>query len=117
MATAGRNHPARFTIRRGTWPPLLRPIFYALGAILPLLMIFHSLGGYCYGPRYWVALLPFLAVGVVLILDGAPRWARWWTGLLAAVAALLAVAASFVYTSVWDTLQGAALVTLARRLF
>jgi hypothetical protein len=53
--------------------------------------------GYCYGPRYWVALLPFLAMAAVDFAVSGKEWRLHLTGALAAVGMLVAVPAAIKY--------------------
>jgi hypothetical protein len=71
--------------------------------ILPLLMIlfvYSIIGwgpGYCYGPRYWIALLPFLALLVVDFAIAGKAWRWQLVSVLAAAGMLVAVPGAIKY--------------------
>jgi hypothetical protein len=94
-------------------PRLGRLVGCALLLYLPLISIPWALGADCYGPRYWVAFMPCLAV---LATDtarrGGPRL-RAAALALAVAGAVWAVPAALLYTEVWNRPPWTALLRLA----
>lgn len=102
-----RGRPSRLD-----WTATSIPVFLILFAL-------HApLGSTCYGPRYWVPLLPFLAIAAV-DLASEVRGHRWMgravmIALLgtAAISAVLAVTGAIVYRASWDAAPHRALMLL-----
>jgi hypothetical protein len=71
--------------------------------VLPLflfLAVYSIIGwgpGYCYGPRYWIALLPFLALLAVDFAVSGKKWRLQLTGVLAVAGLLVAVPGAVKY--------------------
>ena len=80
---------------------------------LGLLMAHRPLGATCYGPRYWVPFLPWLALAAV---EGARnfRWGRPALGVAAAAGALVAIPAALMYPLIWNTPPHAAFRAMLR---
>lgn len=97
-----------------TWDWVVVPVV----PILILLAVHRPLGATCYGPRYWVPMLPLLAVAAVGLVHElrASRWQRRaaWSalGALAAVSAMVALSGALLYRHVWDQPPHAALTHL-----
>jgi hypothetical protein len=67
-------------------------LFLTMGATLFLLnaKMFGVLGGWCYGPRYMLPVLPLLSIPFIQTLNLiGDEWRRWWIKSLAVVIALL----------------------------
>jgi hypothetical protein len=70
---------------------------------LPLflyMIVLSSVGfgaGYCYGPRYWVAFLPWLALGTVEAIRAAGRYQRAVCAVLVLFAIAMAVPGALRY--------------------
>ena len=70
---------------------------------LPLfvyLIVLSSTGfgaGYCYGPRYWVAFLPWLALATVEAIRRAGRYQRVICGVLIVFAIAVAIPGALRY--------------------
>lgn len=63
-------------------------------ALLLCVAVFASVGfgpGWCYGPRYYIPLLPFLSIITVDFAVSGRAWRKAVVGVLAAVAAVVAV--------------------------
>ncbi len=94
--------PAALALLSGQRHPITRPIALAIVPNLAVFMTFHSLGGVGYGGRYWVPLLPFLAVWTVVLLARAPAWLRVACAVLALAAAAVTLSGMFSFTEVWN---------------
>jgi hypothetical protein len=79
-------------------------------AVLPLALLFSIQDGpgSCFGPRYWVPLLPFLAIAACQLFDSLPI--PRYRGVIVAmmvgtiiVSATSAIPASMMYPYVWGT--------------
>jgi hypothetical protein len=76
--------------------------------VLPLLMflaVYSIIGwgpGYCYGARYWIALLPFLAMLTIDFAVAGAAWRRQLVSVLAAMAMLIAVPGAIKYTKLFS---------------
>jgi hypothetical protein len=83
--------------------------------ILPLLMtllVYSVIGwgpGYCYGPRYWIAVLPFLAMLVVDFAVSGRPWRSHAVGVLAAAGLLIAVPGAIKYQELFSRPAAAAI--------
>lgn len=90
----------------------LRPDIYSWAGLpmlgtLVLLALFYYLGGTCYGPRYWVPFLPWLAVlAAVSFYDASSLIRKAGNRLLFLFAAILGMAVAvpgyLFYESLWD---------------
>jgi hypothetical protein len=68
--------------------------------LLAFLAVYSYIGwgpGYCYGPRYWVPLLPFFALLVVDFALAGRAWRTYVVALLAAASMLIAVPGAIKY--------------------
>jgi hypothetical protein len=76
--------------------------------VLPLflyLIVLGSIGfgaGYCYGPRYWVAFLPWLALATVEAMREADRYQRALCAVLVLFAAAMAIPGALRYPQLFD---------------
>ena len=64
------------------------------------LIVLSSVGfgaGYCYGPRYWVAFLPWLALGTVEAIRRAGRYQRAICAVLVLFAIAIAIPGALRY--------------------
>ncbi len=59
-------------------------------------------GDYCYGPRYWVALLPALAICAVTFAGAHGRLLRGVLASLALAAAAFAISGALEYPWMFD---------------
>ena len=67
-------------------------LFVAMGVTVFLLIskMFGGQGGWCYGPRYMLTMLPLLSLPFIQTLTLiAEQWRKWWVTSLAAVMAVL----------------------------
>ena len=84
----------------------LAVIFYpVLFYILQLSMAGLTSGltpGYCYGPRYWVPMLPWLAIAFAGLLQKSAPWARWSLASVAVIAAVISLPGSLRYPHLFD---------------
>jgi hypothetical protein len=67
--------------------------------------------GFCYGPRYWVAFLPWLSLGTVEAMRRAGRYQRAVCAVLVLFAVAIAITGAMRYPDffgrpVWDAWQG-----------
>ena len=82
--------------------------------ILPILLclgVFSIIGwgpGFCYGPRYWVPLLPFFAPLVVDFVLAGRSWRLSLVSVLAAVSVLIAVPGAIRYRMLFSKPPAAA---------
>jgi hypothetical protein len=80
-------------------------IAVAPGLLLNLIML--SLLGFspatCWGPRYWVPLLPWLALASVATIARLPATARIVAVMLAIASVPIALGGALRYDSLWDT--------------
>jgi hypothetical protein len=53
--------------------------------------------GYCYGPRYWVPLLPWMAIAYARLFQGSAAWARWGLASVAVVGAVISLSGALRY--------------------
>ncbi|HXN86695.1 MAG TPA: hypothetical protein VN867_11525 [Candidatus Binataceae bacterium] len=60
-------------------------------------LTYHLTPGYCYGPRYWVPLLPWLAIAFARFFQTSATWARWSLASVALVGALISVSGALRY--------------------
>jgi hypothetical protein len=81
---------------------LLLKMVYPLSFYFILLSIFQALGGNCYGCRYWVPFLPWLAVAAVLYISRARKFVQIFSLYLALFGMVVAVPGAFLYPSAWD---------------
>jgi hypothetical protein len=88
------------------------PAEMAIGA-LPVVLLFVSadLGpvGFCYGPRYFVPFIPWLAIATVPVWKRARPALRVGLAVLAVLSALIAVGGALRYREMWDRPSIAAL--------
>jgi hypothetical protein len=76
---------------------------------LPLflyLLVVSSVGfdaGYCYGPRYWVAFMPWLALGTVAAMRRAGNYQRAICALLVVFALAIAIPGALRYPQLFRT--------------
>ncbi|HVA78787.1 MAG TPA: hypothetical protein VNF27_12870 [Candidatus Binataceae bacterium] len=77
-----RFDPDSAMLRRMAWPMILNLILLAITGFGP---------GYCYGPRYWVPFLPWLAVATVQAVRVAGRRGRVACALLIALGMAIAI--------------------------
>jgi len=76
---------------------LLRRMAVPIGLYLVVISSFGSGPGLCYGPRYWVAFLPWLAIATIQVMRRAGRVARVVCALLVLVAAAIAIPGALRY--------------------
>jgi hypothetical protein len=100
FASLGRAQPA-WADESATL--LLRRIaFGSAGYLLMVAATSWPEGGYCYGPRYWVALLPWLSLAAVALARGAGRKTRIALLVLGALGLLIAVPGTLRYAELFD---------------
>jgi len=92
-ALGPRRGEARAVLRCMAIPTLFYVAFLASTDIKP---------GYCYGPRYWVPLLPFLAVAAVDVVRTRIVRRAGVFALLVLVSAAVAIPGSLRYGELWD---------------
>lgn len=81
------------------------PLLWIAAPMLPLLVLmclYGALGGNCYGPRYWVPLLPWMAVAATAACTRSGRTARWCLAGLAFFGAAVAIPGALLYPDLWD---------------
>lgn len=95
--------------------PGLLPVEARRQLILPILLclgVYSIIGwgpGFCYGPRYWVPLLPFFAPLVVDFVLAGRAWRLGLVSALAAVSLLIAVPGAIRYRMLFSKPPAAAL--------
>ena len=100
-AIVGFIYLARSTTTSGT----LTPVGWASIGIVPILILlalFPYLGANCYGPRYWIPFLPWLAIACAAQFQASNKLARSCIVILAVAGALVAIPGTILYPSVWD---------------
>jgi hypothetical protein len=81
--------------------------------IAVLLIAYDSRGGACWGPRYWVPLLPWLAIAGVAAAERFGRAGKIALATLAVTSALIAIPGVLLYPSFWNQPPQAALAFIA----
>jgi hypothetical protein len=104
-----------FFRHRSSRDPML-PVAAGTLAMLAILSAFPYLGQNCYGPRYWIPLLPWLAVAAVVAAGEAGRVTRTGLAALALVGALIAIPGALFAPSLWDRPPQFVWVSLAQAL-
>ena len=96
------------TIRLWRWIAL--PCLLQLG----VLSLHGGLGGTCYGPRYWIPFMPFLAIATAGVLKHGGRALRWTTAVLALLTAITVLPSALQSDRVWDERPYGGLLILLR---
>jgi hypothetical protein len=97
----------------------MRPLGWVTAALIPtliLLSLFPYLGANCYGPRYWVPFLPWLALASAAGIENAGRVGQVSIGGLAGIGMMIAIPAAILYPSVWDSAPQTALLLFVEHL-
>ncbi len=85
-------NPSQALLRQITLPLLLNMLLLALRADSP---------GYCWGPRYWVAFMPFLALATVEIARQQDRRFAWTLLALALLSSIISLGGAVGYSHVF----------------
>jgi hypothetical protein len=94
MARAG----ARPDARRNLLAQMFFPVLFYFLMLTSLGLAFHGFTpGYSYGPRYWVPLLPWLAIAYARLFQHSATWARWGLATVAAAAAVISLSGALRY--------------------
>jgi len=96
-------------------PQVGRLALVSLALYFPLISIPWALGADCYGPRYWVAFMPWLSVLAADTARRGGRRLRAVAAVLALAGAAIAIPAVLQYADVWGKPPWRALVNLAVR--
>ena len=83
-------------------PRLWRWTAIAAALWLGVLSLYAGLGGTCYGPRYWIPLMPFFAVATAGVMVHAGRGVRALAAVLALLTSLTVIPAALQYDRVFD---------------
>jgi hypothetical protein len=87
----------RSDTRRDQLAVIFFPIFFYFLQLTILGFTSHLTPGYCYGPRYWVPLLPWLAIAFARLFQGSASWARWSLASVAVVGAVISLSGALRY--------------------
>ena len=82
--------------------PLMRTLFWGAAPVVALTAAQASDGGYCYGPRYLLPFLPWLALATVASFRAAPRALRVVIVALAVAGVVIALPGTLRYRRVFD---------------
>jgi hypothetical protein len=98
-----------FLLVRASWhprpgdPPLLREMAVGAASIVVVLIAGDFLGGgFCYGPRYFIPLMPWLGIATVAAWRNAGRAGRVALVLCAGIALALAIPGAVRYRDLFD---------------
>jgi hypothetical protein len=92
-----------FVVRRSKAEGFRGDVGLPLLFLLALLGSYVALGGDCYGPRYWVPLLPWMAVAGAMFVSAAGRLARLLTAALLLAGLAISVPASLQGSYSWES--------------
>ena len=73
------------------------PVFFYFLQLTLAGLTAHLTPGYCYGPRYWVALLPWLAIAYARLFQGNSGRARWGLASVALAGAVISLSGALRY--------------------
>jgi hypothetical protein len=78
-------------------------LYFLLLASLALLGLNSGYApGFCYGPRYWVPFLPWLAIAFAAQIAASGRGKRWSLAAVAMVAATISISGAIRYRHLFD---------------
>jgi hypothetical protein len=84
--------------RRDRLAQIFFPVLFYFLMLTLLGLTFHGFTpGYSYGPRYWVPLLPWLALAFAHFLQHSATWARWSVATVVVAAAVISLSGALRY--------------------
>ena len=94
---------ALFGLRAAFREPLVRDLLFGMAPVVLLTFAgdFGG-GGACYGPRYFVPFLPWLALVAVAAARQATRWQAGVLGALAGISVVISAAGALRYRAMFD---------------